>query len=788
MAITQNTFNGNGSNLGPFSFTFKWLEPTDIKVTVSGVLKTAGTHYNLQNLNYATKSGGQVLFTAGNAPPAGTGNIRVYRQTDDTDLSAVFNSGSAIRAQDLNDNFTQSLYVAQDTATAQSNLETYVNDTFVEDTRVHLAANTWSDTDDYNIPTVKAVSDRLTFLRNNGFYDTRYYTETELNNGQLDTRYYTEAELNAGQLDTRYYTEAELNAGQLDNRYYTEAEADARFYNVNTESITSTDVWTNSDGFVATTAAIEARIITLVDEVGGFVPIATYTQFPTTNPDINNNAGTVVSIASVSGLTHSGGSSTNATTTGSTPVTITGIPGSLPSPATATGMLVVTTGTLNSYTFHRLTPEVNDVVNVANNATNINTVAGQISPTNNVGTVAGIAGNVSTVASNNANVTTVATNIANVNTNATNITNINTVAGINGNVSTVAGISANVTTVAGNTANINTVAGISGNVSTVANISSSVTTVSSNIASVTAVAADATDIGFVANNIGAVSAVGSDLANNFSNISDYGGITQAVTSTAGTSAIQTVADDIADVGVVAGISSSVSTVAGIASNVTAVASNSANVNTVAGNIANVNTTATNIANVNTVAGISGNVTAVVNNATNINAVAGNAANINTVAGISGNVTTVANNNANVTTVATNIANVNTCAANIVAIQNASTNAANAASSASAAATSASNASTSATAAAGSASAAATSAANALVSEQNADASEALALQYRDDTAAILTQSGSDAYNVSTNQSWGDIITGALNAFDNEILADILLTMSKGTNTYNYGTL
>jgi hypothetical protein len=114
MAITQNTFNGDGSNLGPFSFTFKWLEPTDIKVTVSGVLKTAGTHYNLQSLNYATKSGGQVLFTAGNAPAVGTGNIVVYRQTDDSDLSATFNSGSAIRAQDLNDNFIQGLYVTQE--------------------------------------------------------------------------------------------------------------------------------------------------------------------------------------------------------------------------------------------------------------------------------------------------------------------------------------------------------------------------------------------------------------------------------------------------------------------------------------------------------------------------------------------------------------------------------------------------------------------------------------------------------------------------------------------------
>lgn len=115
MAITQNTFTGNGSNLGPFSFTFKWLEPTDIKVTVAGVLKTAGTHYNLQSLNYSTKTGGQVLFTAGNAPANGAAII-VYRQTDDTDLAATFYSGSAIRAQDLNNNFIQGLYVTQESS------------------------------------------------------------------------------------------------------------------------------------------------------------------------------------------------------------------------------------------------------------------------------------------------------------------------------------------------------------------------------------------------------------------------------------------------------------------------------------------------------------------------------------------------------------------------------------------------------------------------------------------------------------------------------------------------
>jgi cobalamin biosynthesis Mg chelatase CobN len=127
MAITQNTFTGNGSNLGPFSFTFQWLESTDIKVTVAGVLKTAGTHYNLQSLNYATKTGGQVLFTAGNAPANGAA-IVIYRQTDDTDLVSTFYSGSAIRAQDLNNNFTQGLYVTQEAnnnvTTANANAST----------------------------------------------------------------------------------------------------------------------------------------------------------------------------------------------------------------------------------------------------------------------------------------------------------------------------------------------------------------------------------------------------------------------------------------------------------------------------------------------------------------------------------------------------------------------------------------------------------------------------------------------------------------------------------------
>ena len=220
-----------------------------------------------------------------------------------------------------------------------------------------------------------------------------------------------------GTLDGRYYTETELDAGQLDSRYYTETEADARFYNLaSAEEIQSGETWTAGDDKVATTAAIDARIVDLVDDVGGFVPIANETSFPTANPDVNNGTGTLVSVKSVaSSRTPSGGTVTITDGAGSgNDVTITGCGSTVL--AAGYGVIVETTTTLHTYTFHRLTPKATEVTTVAGNVTNINTVAG-------------------------------------------NNTNINTVAGISANVTTVAGISSNVTSVAGNSSNINTVAG-----------------------------------------------------------------------------------------------------------------------------------------------------------------------------------------------------------------------------------------------------------------------------------------------------------------------------------------
>ena len=406
MAITQNTFTGNGSNLGPFSFTFKWLESTDIKVTVAGVLKTAGTHYNLQSLNYATKTGGQVLFTAGNAPANGAA-IVIYRQTDDTDLVSTFYSGSAIRAQDLNDNFTQGLYVTQEannnviTANATANAALTTANTALSNSNTAIStANTASTNASAAVVTANAASasasaavstantasanaaaavSTANTASSNASTALSTANATAAAQAALEANVYDSTELDAGQLDNRYYTESELNAGQLDNRYYTETEIDAQRWNKTTETIESGEAWVSNDTTVPTTAAVNNRLIDLINDVGAYVVVADEISFPNAgiidaggSPD----SGVLVAVTDATGLTWVSGTSTNARTSNSTVVTITGITGT--SPISNCGVQVLSTSTLHTYTFVRwvvgssvaqtISDNINEILLVDSNA------------------------------------------------------------------------------------------------------------------------------------------------------------------------------------------------------------------------------------------------------------------------------------------------------------------------------------------------------------------------------------------------------------------------------------
>ena len=544
-AVTENNYISNGSQTN-YSFTFPYLKTSDITVSLDGV----------ETSNFTFANATTIQLNNGATPPVATApasgvKIRILRETTVDELTATFYAGSAIKSEDLNDNFTQNLFITQEVnqrylpttggtftgplnlgshkitnlgdpvdaadavnkQTLDSSIDTAIDNDILAGTDLSKTASGGQVTINHNV-----AGANTTINNSNGNViqdisisaqghvtaagstdlDNRYYTETELDAGQLDNRYYTETELDAGQLDNRYYTETELDAGQLDSRYFTETEiangaADTRYYTEteldagqldtryyteteldagaldplyfrqdSSETISSGQTWSASDNYVATTSAIDARIIDLVDEVGGFDIVNDEQSFPDTNPGGTTGQAAVLSIkAATTNLVPSGTTVTinNGNLANNANITITGVPSTIPS---GFGFLVESTSTLHTYTFHRLIPKATEVTTVANNAAEIGRLgtaaavedlsilgttdvvddlailgtADVVADLNTLGTadvvadmntlaVPSVVNNMDTVATNVTNVNNVGGSIANVNTVATNLTDVN---------------------------------------------------------------------------------------------------------------------------------------------------------------------------------------------------------------------------------------------------------------------------------------------------------------------------------------------------------------------------
>jgi len=102
MATTENNYTGNGI-LTSYTFSFPYIKKEDVKVTLDEI----GTTDFTINDNTPT------LIDFNIVPPDGVA-IRIFRETDTTATSSTFFPGSAIRAQDLNRNFEQSLFIGQE--------------------------------------------------------------------------------------------------------------------------------------------------------------------------------------------------------------------------------------------------------------------------------------------------------------------------------------------------------------------------------------------------------------------------------------------------------------------------------------------------------------------------------------------------------------------------------------------------------------------------------------------------------------------------------------------------
>jgi hypothetical protein len=103
MAVTSSSYTGNGSTVD-FTIGFPYIKKADVKVYVSGVLQTLTTHYTFNTSNI-------IRFVT--APAASTA-VLIDRVTDSDSVQAVFSPGSAIPAEDLNKDFNQTLYIAQE--------------------------------------------------------------------------------------------------------------------------------------------------------------------------------------------------------------------------------------------------------------------------------------------------------------------------------------------------------------------------------------------------------------------------------------------------------------------------------------------------------------------------------------------------------------------------------------------------------------------------------------------------------------------------------------------------
>ena len=742
MATTENTYTQADNSTVDRSFTFPYLDATDIKVSLDGNVTTA---YSLHNAT---------TIRLNSVPSNGTA-IRIYRQTSDENLKATFYPGSAIKANDLNENALQNLYVIQETnnlvdTSWQTGDETIIstetwagNDTRVATTgaidgRIDVKIDTALTTDVVGGQSITVTDDspssgKITLsvtgnsIRTNELAadavtgaeladdacDSEHYVDgsidhvhlandvidgdniqddvinsehivggavdlehmsansvdsdqyvdgsidrvhlaadivdgTKIADDSINSEHYIDASIDhqhlandvidgdniqddvinsehivAGALDEEHYadgsiTSAKLNAATVvvnseqaaasvnDTSFFTTSASDARYFNISSgDTIKDGVTFPDNDTTIATTAAINDRIVDLVDDVGGFVAIANETSFPDANPDVNNGAGTIISIKALASNLVSNGSGvatiSNGNVSSNATVTINGLDNSTTYNSTM-GMLVETTSTLHTYTFHRLTPKATEITTVAASISNVNTVAGAIS---NVNSVASNESNINSAVSNASNINSAVSNASNINAVVSNASNINTVAGNNSNVTTVAGANSNISTVAGAISNVNTVAGSISDVNNFADLYQIGTSAptqdgggnslsngdlwydsSANKAlmiydgssgdgfsAATPTASVLQDIAIVSGQI------------TFSE--DLGGVADSLTTGTGNN-INTVASAISNVNTVAGISANVTTVAGISSNVTSVAGAVSNINTTVSNLASIN--------------------------------------------------------------------------------------------------------------------------------------------------------------------------------------------------------
>ena len=468
MAHTQvtKTYSQNTGTANTFSYSgsFETFIATEVIVLLDDVALTyqSGTiNESASPRQYTVDVTAKTIHIGGADLSSGTIVIKPVTNVDTA--KATYSAGATIRSGDLNNNQTQVLRKLKELADRSLDVTggTMTGDLTMGEDQTIIFEGATDNAYETTLTVTDPTADRTITLPN--------VSGTVVTTG--DTGTVTAAMIEDAQLtdlaNNLTSTATELN--QLDGKTI------------------SSGTLANNANQIPTSSAVNSWVINLLTALGGFYAISNEVSFPNANPDPEDDAGTVVSIGDCGGVVvNSSGVSTTGRTLGGSTVTITGFPSALQSQTLAAGMglLVQTTSTLNTYTYHKAIATDSDIIQISDTVSSFNQRYrfGSTDPTSdndqgdlffntstnlfkvyddggwiktvptdaelsNIAIVAGELGwsddlgsiTESLTTASGGDINTVADNISTVQAAGGGITNINTVAGAISNVNTVAG-------------------------------------------------------------------------------------------------------------------------------------------------------------------------------------------------------------------------------------------------------------------------------------------------------------------------------------------------------------
>ena len=394
-ASSSTTHTGNGST-NTFAISFSFLANNEIDVTVGGVLKTLGTHYNI--------SGSSVTFTSGNIPPSGTANIKFQRDTNISSKKVDFADGSVLTETDLDNNSDQILFAQQEITDKLGGIEegatgdqtaAEIKTLFQSD---KLTANEIND-DAITYAKIQNVSatDRVLGRDSSGAGEIEEITpanlRTMINVEDGATADQTVSEIKSliagSPLDASHLAANSVDTSELADDSVTNAKiADAELKTLATmqsgtaskladstaltsdiadlnqlDGLQKATTITDDDTKFPTSGAIVDYVAAQLAPIGGLEAIANESSFPNTQPQ----SGVVISIADAGGMAVASDGTASGQTVGGTTVNISGIATNFRGASVAAGIrfLVVSTGAGQNYTYHKATLKEDDLVGLS---------------------------------------------------------------------------------------------------------------------------------------------------------------------------------------------------------------------------------------------------------------------------------------------------------------------------------------------------------------------------------------------------------------------------------------